>query len=141
MRRTFLLIAPLLFFVFPSGAELSWTDRTVETPCTSLIGCSEATLHALGGSKVAGVMLYAFGVMVIAADSKTEVMDIQLVVERSDRSKDTMVRNGISVKSERGFKFISEVFMTADVSVTSVLSLDTVEKTRDGKVSTPHKFR
>jgi hypothetical protein len=126
-----------------SGAELSWTDSTVETPCDSLfaVGCSRASLQALGGSKVGELMIYSFGVLIIAADPQAEVMDMTIVFEKADRSKDTFNRKDLPIKEEHGIKHVSQAFSTLDVPVTSVLSIDTVEKTRDGKKRTTHRFR
>ena len=130
-----------IVMVAGAGAELSWTDHTTETPCTTPFACSEATLTALGSIKAPGMTMYPFGVMVTASNPHAELMDMTLVVEKSDKSKDTFRREDVPMKDYKGIKHVSEIFTSLDVPVTSVLSLDTVEKTRDGRINTPHRFR
>jgi hypothetical protein len=68
-------------------------------------------------------------------------MDMTIVVERADRSKDTLIRKDLPIKEEHGIKHVSQMFTTLDVPVTSILSIDTTEKTRDDKKRASHRFR
>ena len=97
-------------------------------------------LTGLGCDNVAGLKMCGFGVLVMFGDHDAETADLTIVVEKADRSKDTFIRENIKVKEQSEIQHVSEIFGTLDLPVTSVLSIDATEKTRDGKRRV-HRFR